>query len=102
MAGQFFRYKGKTNNTDDKEEFSELGFYTDQTKWKKEGAGKDDPYPEISTVKLISTGDINQKAANHNQIKAKRFELLVNCDGSMLTDKDKKDGHAEVTVTEFL
>ena len=91
MAGQFFRYKGKTNDTDDKEETSEFGFYTEPTKWKNEGAGKDDLHPEISTVKIISTGDINQKAANHNQIKAKRFELLVNCDGSRLTDKDKED-----------
>ena len=111
MAGQFFRYKGPNDYPSEgaselelfknKEKFSEIGFYNEQTLWKNyrdaaqrkadSSSGVNDSdrkAPEISTLKIKSTGDINQSAANHNQIKAKRFELLVNCDGGKASDKE--------------
>jgi hypothetical protein len=90
MAGQFFRYKGPGDDKDKKDKYSEIGFYHEATKWKAKDAKANDPAPKIDTLRISSEGDINQKAANHNQIKAKRFELLVNCEGSKKTDKESK------------
>jgi hypothetical protein len=90
MAGQFFRYKGPGDDKDKKDKYSEIGFYHEETKWKKKDAKVNDPAPKIDTLRITSEGDINQKARNHNQIKAKRFELLVDCDGSKKTDKESE------------
>ena len=81
MAGQFFRYKGPNDNTEDKNTYSEIGFYNEQTKWKKMDAQEGEPPPSIDTLKISSTGDIHQESANYSKIKANRFELLSNCDG---------------------
>ncbi len=99
MAGQFFRYKGpgdykdyedkKGVKKDKKKVYSEIGFYHEETKCKV-----DAPADKIDTLRITSAGDINQKATNHDQIKAKRFELLVNCDGSKKTDKESNDEFA--------
>ena len=100
LAGQFFRYKGPYDYGDkvgkdgdtipDRENYSEIGFYNEWTRWKPQDAPAEDMPPKIDTLKIKSTGDINQKAVNHNQIKAKRFELLVNCDGGRGSDKESK------------
>jgi len=90
-AGQIFRYKGPNDDSKQTKEYSEIGFYNEETKWKAKGASS---CPKIDTLKITSAGDINQKATNHNQIKAKRFELLVNCDGSGKTDKDSNSKFA--------
>jgi len=94
MAGQFFRYKGPGDDKDKKDKYSEIGFYHEATKWKAKDAKEADPFPKIDTLRITSEGDINQKARNHNQIKAKRFELLVNCDGSKKTDKESNNEFA--------
>jgi hypothetical protein len=91
MAGQFFRYKGPNDDTNTKEEYSEIGFYNEKTKWKPI---EKEEYPLIDTLKITSKGDINQKATNHHQTKAKRFELLVNCEGSKASDKESKEPFA--------
>jgi hypothetical protein len=87
MAGQFFRYKGPKDDTNTKEEYSEIGFYNEKTKWKPK---EKEECPLIDTLKIVSAGDIHQKATNHHQTKAKRFELLVNCEGSKASDKESK------------
>ncbi|MDR2629866.1 MAG: hypothetical protein LBC60_02975 [Spirochaetaceae bacterium] len=38
------------------------------------------PFPKIDLLNLQSTGDMRATAKNHQLLKAKRFELLVNCD----------------------
>ena len=87
MAGQFFRYKGsddynekvdkKGNTIPQRETFSEIGFYTEETKWKRKG---EETPPSIDTLKITSTGDIHQESANYSKIKAQRFELLSDCE----------------------
>jgi len=107
MAGQFFRYKGpndapgESNNEKKKECYSEIGFYHEKTLWGPKEDERDNyvdknsgNIPKLTTLKIVSTGDINQKAANHNQIKAKRFELLVNCKGSGESDKESTKEYA--------
>lgn len=61
-----------------KEKYSEIAFYRGTSEWPK--TDKDVDFIAIDQLHLKSTGDIKQKAANHNQIRAKRFELLVNCE----------------------
>jgi len=89
-AGQFFRYKGPKDSPDEKidkeDEYSEIGFYHEPTCW--------DSHPKVTTMKIKSTGDIHQRAANYHQTKAKRFELLVGCDGSKNTDKESSRKYA--------
>ncbi|MDR3301991.1 MAG: hypothetical protein LBT01_05615 [Spirochaetaceae bacterium] len=76
--GEVFRYQKTGTNTADKK-YSEIGFYNEQTQWKKDG--KDTP-PPIDRINIQSTGDIHERAQNHHQIQAKRFELLVDCPAS--------------------
>jgi hypothetical protein len=86
MAGQFFRYKGP-NDTADEKEYSEIGFYNEKTLWNSDGSPDISRNQFVDTIKMVSTGDIHQKAKNHHQTKAKRFEILANCEGSRKTDK---------------
>jgi len=92
-AGQFFRYKGPGNNpleTDGEENFSEIGYYHELTGWKK--AKDDNAEAKVTTLKVNAKGDIHHDASNHQRIRAKRFELLVNCRGE--TDKQSDDAFA--------
>ena len=91
MAGQFFRYKGPNDDTDDSAAYSEIGFYNEKARWKQ---NKSDSYPKIDTLKITSAGDVHQKTKNHHQTKAKRFELLVGCQGSKDTDEDSERDYA--------
>jgi hypothetical protein len=83
--GMVFRYR-QTGKKPDKaeagEQYSEIGFYHEQTAWKpKTGSDYntlDGEYPKIDRINIQSTGDIHSDAANHHMIKAKRLELLVN------------------------
>jgi hypothetical protein len=84
-----FRYQqtGKTADalkdiTDPRELYSEIGFYSKQTQWaaanSNEYNSKTSP-PNIDRLNIQSTGDIRSNAVNHHRMKAKRFELLVDC-----------------------
>jgi hypothetical protein len=91
--GMAFRYK-QTGKKPDKaeagEQYSEIGFYHEPTQWEPKSADdytdipkkeKDKKQlPAIDRINIQSTGDIKSKAQNFHQTKAKRFELLVNCD----------------------
>jgi len=93
-AGQFFRYKGPEDapweKIRDKDAYSEIGFYNEKTKWQPQD---NTSYPEVTTMKIKSTGDIHQDTKNHHRTRAKRFELLVDCTGE--TDKENAaDGYA--------
>jgi hypothetical protein len=50
-------------------------------KWFKDNI----PCPDIDHLNIQSTGDIYSSAQNHHRAKAKRFELLVDCDGPNYT-----------------
>jgi hypothetical protein len=88
--GQVFRYKQTGKKTAPAgEEYSEIGFYHEETAWKAKAANAasyaDIPadtndYPHIDRINIHSTGDIHESAVNHHQIQAKRFELFVDCD----------------------
>ncbi|MDR3170104.1 MAG: hypothetical protein LBU17_00585 [Treponema sp.] len=84
-SGEVFRYKKTGRNTAD-DAYSEIGFYSDTTQWKKDGEG--DP-PKIDRINIQSTGDIHEKAQNYHQICAKRLELLANCPAA---DHSNPDG----------
>jgi hypothetical protein len=89
--GEVFRYKKTGSNTSD-EEYSEIGFYNRQTRWKQ---SDDANCPKIDRISIQSTGDIRSKAQNHHQTKARRFELLVDCDGVDHTDEARPLGDGE-------
>ena len=86
--GEVFRYKqtGKRGGKEGKNLYSEIGFYQEKTDWKAAEAKKGDyqdfdgDYPKIDRIKIRSTGDIHESAVNHHQMRAKRFELFVDCD----------------------
>jgi hypothetical protein len=42
-------------------------------------------FPAIDHLNIHSTGDIHTKALNHHLLKAKRFEVLVDCDDTIHT-----------------
>jgi hypothetical protein len=42
-------------------------------------------FPHIDQINIQSTGDIHTTAQNHQQLKAKRFELLVDCKDTIHT-----------------
>ncbi len=78
--GQILRYK-KTGDNKADTPYSEIGFYSETTEW-KEAAGSsnskiDDKseLPIIDKIKLTSTGDIESKAQNLNEISAQRISL---------------------------
>jgi hypothetical protein len=85
--GMILRYKqtGKEEGKEGADRYSEIGFYHKPTSWKPSDANagdypdKDNGYPKIDQINIQSTGDIHTAAQNHQQLKAKRFELLVNC-----------------------
>ena len=99
QAGQFFRFKGSSdhhksyysdrgNPDSHKKLYSEIGFYNESPKnFEKTERGKE--FKPVDTLKIQSTGDIYQKAENHHQSKAKRFEFLANCSGNQDTEKDE-------------
>ncbi len=77
---QVLRYK-KTGDNKADTPYSEIGFYSETTEW-KEAAGSsnskiDDKseLPIIDKIKLTSTGDIESKAQNLNEISAQRISL---------------------------
>jgi hypothetical protein len=43
--------------------------------------------PAIDQINIQSTGDIHTTAQNHQQLKAKRFEILVNCSKDTIHNK---------------
>ena len=96
--GMVLRYQqtGKKSPGPD-EKYSEIGFYHQPTSWK---AKTEDDYNEFETqtvdakpvkftkidrINIQSTGDIHSDAQNHYRTQAKRFELLVDCDGPNYT-----------------
>ncbi|MDR3301005.1 MAG: hypothetical protein LBT01_00550 [Spirochaetaceae bacterium] len=86
--GEVFRYqKTGTNSADNK--YSEIGFYNEQTQWNKEGEATP---PPIDRINIQSTGDIHERAQNHHQTSANRYELLVNCEAVDHTGSEKPMG----------
>jgi hypothetical protein len=90
--GMALRYR-QTGKKQDKAEpegqYSEIGFYHEQTQWKPKSAddyadvpteGDAKGFPKIDRINIQSTGDIYESAVNHHQVKAKRMEILVDCD----------------------
>jgi hypothetical protein len=85
-----FRYQQtgkKPEKVEAGEQYSEIGFYHEPTQWEPKSGKVDDyaekatkNYPKIDRINIQSAGDIKSKAQNFHQTRAKRFELLVNCD----------------------
>lgn len=75
--GAVFRYQ-KTGKNISAEGYSEIGFYHEETRWKAPEA--EEGWPKIDRINIQSTGDIRECAENHLQNRAKRFEILVDCD----------------------
>ncbi|MDR2433721.1 MAG: hypothetical protein LBD47_04050 [Treponema sp.] len=77
--------KNAPSATDITDRYSEIGFYRRKTQWQstnkdyKDVTGNDSVFPHIDQINIQSTGDIHTMAKNHQQLKAKRFELLVDC-----------------------
>jgi hypothetical protein len=81
---ELFRYQKTGNNTSD-DAYSEIGFYRKETRWRQEaspdsGADSGAP-PKIDRISIRSTGDIHSRAQNHHGMRAKRLELLADCEG---------------------
>jgi hypothetical protein len=78
------------------EEYSEIGFYHEQTSWKtskSEAYNKVDTTkgcPKIDTIHLHSTGDMRSYANNYHEIKAKRLELLAGLESYDHTQDDEE------------
>jgi hypothetical protein len=86
--GAVFRYQqtGKKEGKEGDEPYSEIGFYHKPTAWKPSEddtgnyADTAEGYPKVDRIHIQSTGDIHTKAKNHHRMKAKRFELFVDCE----------------------
>ena len=84
--GQVLRYKKTGDNVENKNTdkgYSEIGFYSETTEW-KEKDGKNNAVtdsktglPLVDKVKISSTGDIETKAQNYNEVSAKRIALFA-------------------------
>jgi hypothetical protein len=77
--GEVFRYE-KTGSNDAADKYSEIGFYNDQTQWKKDGQKDEDAPLQIDRINIQSTGDIYEKAQNYNGVQAKRMEITIGKD----------------------
>ncbi|MDR2500730.1 MAG: hypothetical protein LBD37_06595 [Treponema sp.] len=88
--GAVFRYR-KTGENASADGYSEIGFYHKETRWKAPDE-KEEDFPKIDRINIQSTGDIRERAENHLQNRAKRFEILVDCDE---TDDTRPLGDAE-------
>ena len=79
---QVMRYKKTGKNTSDST-YSEIGFYSETTEWKeKEGSSnsktdEDTKLPIVDKIKLSSTGDIETRAQNYNEVAAKRIGFFA-------------------------
>jgi hypothetical protein len=91
-----FRYQQtgkKPEKVEAGEQYSEIGFYHEPTQWEpKSGAvadyaEKDGDFPKIDRINISSTGDLHESTANHHEVRAKRFELYVNCDKDPRNDE---------------
>ncbi|MBO4520669.1 MAG: hypothetical protein J5787_05630 [Alphaproteobacteria bacterium] len=71
---QILRYKKTGDNTSDST-YSEIGFYSEETEWKKKS--DDETLPVVDKIKLSSTGDIETHAQNYNETAAKRIALFA-------------------------
>jgi hypothetical protein len=84
--GEVLRYR-KTGDNTSAHAWSEIGFYHDKTSWK----GPDDrECPDIDRLNVQSTGDIQVRAENHHRTRAKRLELLADCEGWVDNDADAR------------
>jgi hypothetical protein len=101
--GMALRYR-QTGKKQDKAEtegqYSEIGFYHEQTQWKPKSAddyadvpteGDTKGFPKIDRINIQSTGDIYESAVNHHQVKAKRMEILVNAKNKNFSEMDVKE-----------
>ncbi len=79
---QVMRYK-KTGDNTSEDGYSEIGFYSETTEWKeKEGKSnsktdEDTKLPIVDKIKLSSTGDIETRAQNYNEVAAKRIGFFA-------------------------
>lgn len=96
---QILRYKKTGDNTENKDTdktYSEIGFYSETTEW-KEKAGKTNAavdsqtgLPLVDKVKISSTGDIETKAQNYNEVSAKRIALFAGYNDEIDSRKAKQ------------
>ena len=96
---QVFRYKktgGNVENADTDKTYSEIGFYSETTEW-KEKDGKKNPktdsetgLPLVDKVKIASTGDIETKAQNYNEVSAKRIAFFAGYNDDIDSRKAKQ------------
>ncbi len=113
--GQVLRYKktgGNTENEATDKSFSEIGFYSETTEW-KEKDGKKNPktdaatgLPFVDKIKISSTGDIETKAQNYNEVSAKRIALFAGYNDDIDDRKAKqaenlKAGKTDADVSAF-
>ncbi len=71
--GFVLRYQNKGESAAlprNKEDYSEIAFYTDKSPWKKE-----DETPQTDKIRISSTGDVQSYADNANQIGGRRIVL---------------------------
>jgi len=94
--GQVFRYR-QTGKTEEEagagERYSEIGFYHEKTSWKPKSADAEKyadtdagGYPGVDRLRIKSTGDIREEAANWRLSKARRVEFLAGVEETDHTD----------------
>lgn len=94
---QILRYKktgGNTENKNTDKTYSEIGFYSETTEWKdgKTNAAVDSRtgLPLVDKIKISSTGDIESKAQNYNEVSAKRIALFAGYNDEIDSRKSKQ------------
>ena len=90
--GQVLRYK-KTGDNTSASSYSEIGFYSEETEWKKKS--EDETLPVVDKIKLSSTGDIETHAQNYNETAAKRIALFAGYSDDIEKRKAKQEKNLE-------
>ncbi|MBR1944986.1 MAG: hypothetical protein IJ846_01655 [Alphaproteobacteria bacterium] len=101
---QVMRYKKTGDNTSDNG-YSEIGFYSETTEWKeKEGKSnsktdEDTNLPIVDKIKLSSSGDIETRAQNYNEVAAKRIGFYAGYDDDVEKRKAKQKQNLKAKKT---
>lgn len=100
---EVFRYKKTGTNVENEstdKKFSEIGFFTETTRWTESSEKHEDgktynidqatALPYVDKIKMSSTGDIETKAQNYNEVCAKRIGLFAGYNDDMDQRKEKQ------------
>ncbi|HAW34406.1 MAG TPA: hypothetical protein DCX19_07300 [Alphaproteobacteria bacterium] len=107
--GQVLRYKKTGDNTaneDTDKDYSEIGFYSETTEWKekdgKENAKTDSAtgLPFVDKIRIASTGDVETKAQNYNEVSAKRIGFFAGYNDDIDSRKAKQAENLKAGKTE--